>query len=121
MNKPQLIVLIFALIAAESSVNAKSAWPRGNRPLDLNFLYHACKESREMKTDYSRGYCDGAIQAALTEIDNHCVPGGTTKGKMYNHLIDTIVDLELPPGIFSINIPDFLEGSLSIKWPCRKN
>ena len=120
MHRLLLTLSLSFLVSANTNANAGSPWTMANRPLDLNYLYLACKEARDKGTAYSRGFCEGAVKAALTEVEQQCLPEDSTWGEVKGHLVDVIVNLELPPGISPIKVPDFLEKSLMIKWPCNE-
>ena len=84
-------------------------------PLSATWLYYACKESET--SDFSRGFCNGAIEASYSAIRDWCVPEHVTRGEVQTQIK---IDLLKVEPSFSVTALKFVSNSIENKWPCSK-
>ena len=54
-------------------------------PMSASHLYAACNESDT--NEYAKGFCDGAIDALYSSIQDWCVPASVTHGEVKAHVV----------------------------------
>ena len=106
----RFILLTLVLIPC-SSYSYSSPMPT---PLSAITLHMACKEAKTR--EYARGFCDGAIDAAYSSIQNWCVPGHVTHGEVKDYIKSELIK-EVP--LVFVNFNKFVADAISIKWPCK--
>jgi hypothetical protein len=82
-------------------------------PISAMRLFSACSESDH--NEYARGFCDGAIEALYSSIQNFCVPASVTHGEVKDHVKDDLLEANaLPKG----SAFEFVNRSVQKAWPC---
>lgn len=104
-------ILFLALVMAGSPGMASTM----ETPMSTSLLYAACKESP--KSDYSLGYCEGAIDAIYSSMKNWCVPQEVTHGEVKKQILKVL----LAEGASSSKrASEFVEMAVHRKWPCQE-
>jgi hypothetical protein len=83
-------------------------------PMSASHLLAACKESDS--NEYARGFCDGAIDALYSSIQDWCVPASVTHGEVSDHIKRQLLNSSHP---LSIGAFEFVNRSVQKAWPCR--
>ena len=81
--------------------------------MSAGHFYFACKE--EKNSDYARGFCEGAIDAAYSSIQNWCVPQNITHGEVKDHIRKELL-IAMPSLGLSAN--KFVTDIVTNKWAC---
>lgn len=84
-------------------------------PMSALHLYTACKDGETI--EYSRGYCEGAIDAMYSSIDEWCVPQSVTHREVKEQVIKEL--LRSVPRM-SYDALAFVKEAIREKWPCRE-
>lgn len=108
MKRCWVLVLLFLFIVPPYSY-AKGI----ETPLSAIHLYSACKESDT--NEYARGFCDGAIDALYSSIDDWCVPQSVTHGEVKEQVKKEL--LSDSPDL-SYDASEFVKRAIHLKWPC---
>ncbi len=103
MLGPVLFLLVSPLIHAEKIETSLSAM----------HLYSACSDAE--KSEYARGFCDGAIDALYSSINEWCNPTTVTHGEVKQQVIDVL--LESIPNTSS-SAEEVVNKAIQSKWPC---
>ena len=82
-------------------------------PMSGTFLYAACTEAET--DEYARGFCDGAIDALYSSMEDWCVPRSVTPGEVKRQVIAELLS-ERPE--VSVSAMDIVENAILHKWPC---
>jgi hypothetical protein len=104
-----------ALILALAVIPWKAISSPMPTPLSATWLHYACKESEA--SDFSRGFCNGAIEASYSAIRDWCVPEHVTRGEVQTQIK---IDLLKVEPSFSVTALKFVSNSIENKWPCSK-
>lgn len=83
-------------------------------PMSTIHLYSACKEAT--KNDYARGFCDGAIDALYSSLENWCVPNNVTHGQVKAKIKEELLR-NIPP--ISSKAFEFIKKVIGQEWPCQ--
>ena len=86
---------------------------RVETPLSALHLYTACKDAET--SEYARGFCEGAIDALYSSIDEWCVPQSVTHGEVKEQIMKEL--LRRVPRM-SKNADEFVKNAVHLKWPC---
>ena len=100
-----LLTLVFVTNHAQSApvANAMSA----------THLYSACNESKFNK--YAKGFCEGAIDAFASSIQDWCVPTEITNGEVKDHVKNELLN-SIPQA--SLGALEFVSRTIQKKWQC---
>jgi len=101
--------LFLALLVAASLAQADSV----ATPMSASFLYVACEEAET--NEYARGFCNGAIDALYSSMDEWCVPKAVTHGEVKEQVVSVLLK-EVPPA--SHNAMEVVSNAIQQKWPC---
>tara|TARA_Y100001001_G_scaffold145736_1_gene152645 strand:- start:5830 stop:6183 length:354 start_codon:yes stop_codon:yes gene_type:complete len=82
-------------------------------PMSASFLYAACEEAET--NEYARGFCEGAIDALYSSMDEWCVPDAVTHGEVKEQVVSVLLK-EAPPA--SRSAMEVVNDSVQQKWPC---
>jgi hypothetical protein len=102
---------IFLMLLLMSWSSYSSPMPT---PLSAITLHMACKEAKTR--EYARGFCDGAIDAAYSSIQNWCVPEHVTHGQVKEYIQSELI--KETPAVW-LNFNKFVVDAISYKWPCK--
>jgi hypothetical protein len=82
-------------------------------PLSAMHLYTACKAAET--SGYAGGFCDGAIDALYSSMDEACVPHSVTHGEVREQVMKELLR-SVPE--FSYDALEFVKTAVYLKWPC---
>jgi hypothetical protein len=82
-------------------------------PMTASYLLAACQESETNK--YAKGFCDGAIDAFYSSIQDWCVPPSVTHGEVKQHIKSALLSSDLT---LSRSALEFVSRTVQKKWPC---
>lgn len=82
-------------------------------PLPAINLYAACNAS--MSNEYARGFCDGAMDALYSSIQDWCVPVSVTHKQVKEIIKHALLDAP-PPA--SMSAFEFVNRTVQKEWPC---
>ena len=103
-----ITILMIALLTSKQVMSAPVS-----TPMPATHLYAACNESGVK--EYARGFCDGAIDALYSSIQDWCVPANVTHGEVQAHIKSEL--LETTPSL-AISAFEFVNRSVQKAWPC---
>ena len=81
--------------------------------MSATHLYSACNES--MSNKYAKGFCEGAIDAFASSIQDWCVPAKVTHGEVKAQVKNELLK-SIPPA--SLGALEFVSRAIQKKWPC---
>ncbi|WP_371748001.1 Rap1a/Tai family immunity protein [Hahella aquimaris] len=82
-------------------------------PISALHLYAACQDAE--KSEYARGFCDGAIDALYSSMDEWCVPPSVTHGEVKAQVKKELLG-RVPQT--SYDALEFVKKAVHRKWPC---
>ena len=105
------IILIETLIMISLASNIAFSAPVAT-PMSANHLFTACKQASQ--SEYARGFCDGAIDALYSSIQDWCVPSSVTHGEVKSRIMGDLL-VATPQQISAF---EFVNRSVQKSWPC---
>jgi len=109
MRTTQIKACLLFLVFFASGAQAQ----RVPTPLSTFHLYKACAESNT--NEYARGFCDGAIDALYSSIDEWCVPERITHGEVNEQVKHMLREQYQSAPEDALQ---FVEMAIQQKWPC---
>lgn len=100
--------LILALLIAAPLVQADGV----ATPMSASFLYAACEEAET--NEYARGFCEGAIDALYSSMDEWYVPEAITHGEVKDQVVSVLLK-DVPPA--SRSAMEVVNKAIQQKWP----
>ena len=82
-------------------------------PLSATHLFAACNESGT--NEYAKGFCDGAIDALYSSIQDWCVPASVTHRQVKADIKHELLEAN---HLLSISAFEFVNRSVQKAWPC---
>jgi len=76
-------------------------------------LHSACSESKS--NEFAKGFCDGAIDAFASAIQDWCVPAEVTYGEVKS-LVKSQLSKSVPSA--TLGALEFVSRAIQKKWPC---
>ena len=117
VNVVAWVAFMWAMMASASA--ASSPFERFNEPVSMFWWKASCKDAYVTNPDqgYAKGYCHGVLLAYMNELDEWCVPDGTPLPRVEDHIIESVIEAEID-SMSLINIGDWIQDAVSVKWPC---
>ena len=109
----KVMVFLLPLVMLLAMIPATSISASMPTPMAAIYLYSACKDTDS--SDYARGFCDGAIDALYSSIENWCVPEDVTHGEVRTFIKNKLL-ASIPPVLTQAR--DFVTTTVNDKWPC---
>lgn len=103
-------VLVLSLLAFSAHQGASAAVAT---PMSAVHLYSACSDAQS--SGYARGFCEGAIDALYSSMQDWCVPSAVTHGEVKRHVKDELLRSTPPSGLSAF---EFVSRAVRRKWPC---
>ena len=104
----QFTALMMLLLSSSQIISAPIS-----TPMTASHLLAACQESNANK--YAKGFCDGAIDALYSSIQDWCVPPSVTHGEIKRYIKSAL--LKSNPNT-SQGALEFVSRAIQKQWPC---
>ena len=91
-----------------------------NKPVAISWWKGSCFDAYVRNGGeqvYSRGYCHGVMLAYMNEFDEWCVPSDVTWSEVQDYIAMTVVEANID-ALSQINIGEWIQSAISVKWPC---
>lgn len=90
-----------------------------NKPVSIGWWKASCKDAYVTNTarGYAKGYCHGVMLAYINELDQWCVPDGIVWAEVEDYIAMSVVEANIDP-FSTMNIGEWIESAVSVKWPC---
>ena len=114
-----IAVALLIPVLAVASDDPFDPFQRFNKPVSIGWWKAACKDAYVTNPErgYAKGYCHGVMLAYMNELNQWCVPDRISWGEVEDYIAMSLVEASIDP--FSImNIGEWIESAISVKWPC---
>lgn len=112
MTKLKIVIILSAALLTSTYVFGQ----RMTTPMWLSSVNFACQQSDQ--SEYSRGFCDGSIEAIYSAMDGWCVPDSVTHGQV-KALVKSGLARKLNTGGALIPASDGVAQIIQEAWPCN--
>lgn len=111
---------IFAMLALfMTNPSFADPFQRFNTPVSIGWWKASCKDAyvTNPKRGYSKGYCHGVMLAYMNGLNQWCVPAGVKWAEVEDYVATSVVEANIDP-FSTMNIGEWIESIMLVKWPC---